>query len=167
MRRTENKKKNAAFVFVYRDIFSKKKKNEIPISYFMYKIHVFKKKNKSRFSRMYSNVYVCISSITDKSFRRALVENNKNSQVRQSGPAHGRADRFDGRLDAGQQLRQVTRGRRHFLLFGQHEPGERHAVRVERRWLVLLLRRRHVFRAPAASKWWLLKSRYDIGSCTA
>jgi len=77
--------------------------------------------------------------------RRAVFRPVSYLQVRQSGPAHGRADRLDGRLDAGQQLWQVTRGRRHFLLFGQHEPGERHAVRVERRRLVLLLLlRRHL-----------------------
>lgn len=58
----------------------------------------------------------------------------------QSGPAHGRADRFDGRLDAGQQLRQVSRGRRHFFLLGQHEPRERHAVGVERGLVLWMLR---------------------------
>jgi len=59
--------------------------------------------------------------------------------MRQSGPSDGRADRLDSRLNAGQQLGQVPGGRRHFLLLGQHVPRERHAVRVERRWLVLLL----------------------------
>lgn len=58
----------------------------------------------------------------------------------QSGPAYGRADRFDGRLNAGQQLRQISRGCRHFFLFGQHEPRERHAVGVERRFVLWLLR---------------------------
>lgn len=63
------------------------------------------------------------------------------SQVGHTGLAHGRADRLDRRLDAGQQLRQVPGGRRHLLLLGQHEPRQRHAVRVERRRFVLVFLR--------------------------
>lgn len=59
--------------------------------------------------------------------------------VRYAGPAHGRADRLDGRLDAGQQLRQVTGGGRHFQLLGQHEPRERDVVGRGRLVVCLLL----------------------------
>lgn len=111
-----------------------------------------------RISKHLSRQFVWIRLRPDESQHRSTratgVHHDAYLQVSHAGLAHGRADRFDGRLDAGQKLRQVSGGRRHFLLFGQHEPRQRHAVRVERRWLVFLLLRhlRDVWATEPAQK---------------
>lgn len=52
-------------------------------------------------------------------------------QLSDSCLAHRRADRFDGRLETIEKLREIAGGILVLLLLLQDEPSERHAVRIE------------------------------------
>lgn len=52
-------------------------------------------------------------------------------QLSDSCLAHRRTDRFDGRLETIEKLREIAGGILVLLLLLQDEPSERHAVRIE------------------------------------